>query len=528
MRRRLAGVVASIVPPERADELTILAGAGVNVVGLGIAVVAAFGSQVLLARTLGSDGYGVVYLATQVAFVGAAFTRFGMDMAAVREVAIAAGEGNQGRARDVVARAALVALVVSAAAAGALYLVSGALTGTSTVPVFAEGAFQAAALALPFVALTQVYLGATRGLKTMTPTLLVYWAGQPVAWIVLIVVLFAAASSSPALGTLAYAGSWILAAAAAVVAWRRRSVGDGPAPGRPAGDTRRLLRYGAPRAPAALFAQLLFVVDLFVLARYVPAEEYGVYAAASRVSLLVVVFLTSVALVFSPFVADLYARGERKRLDSLFKLVTRATFAMTLPLILILAVLPEPVLRLFGSAFAGDRPRAALLILLVGQTLNVLAGSVGFVLVMVGRTGWDALVYTASIALDLALAFWLIPEHGLIGAAIAQAVTLSASNALRLWLVWRVVGIQPFGLDYVRLLVPAAAGAAAMAAVHLVLAGGAWSVDLAVSAAVGTVVYAIALVAAGLPARERDAVRGAVRGLRGRAAEPAADERPPA
>jgi O-antigen/teichoic acid export membrane protein len=522
-RGRFGAVLGSALP---ADQLTILTGAGLNVAGLVVAVIATFASQILLTRTLGPAGYGVVYLATQIAFVGAAFTRFGMDMAAVREVAIAVGANEPGRARGIVHRAAGIAAAVSVALAAGLWLASDAIAGTATIPGQAAAAFRAAALGLPFVALAQVYLGGTRGLKEMRPTLLIYWAGQPVAWIALILAGFAL-SPSAEIGAAAYSGSWVFATAAAYFVWCRR-VEAFPRSPAPPGEAGRLLRFGAPRAPAALFAQLLFVVDLFVLARYVPAAEYGVYAAASRVSLLVVVFLTSVALVFAPFVADLHARGERERLGRLFQLLTRATFALTLPVILVLLVLPEPVLRLFGEAFATPGARSALLVLIAGQAVNVLAGSVGFVLVMVGRTGWDALVYTASIALDLALAFWLIPEHGLLGAATAQAVTLVASNALRVWLVWRAAGIQPFSRAYAFLLVPAGAGAAAMGALHLLLRDGPWPADLAVSAAGGTVVYVAALLLAGLPASERRAVRGLLAGLRGRAVEPAPEERPPA
>ena len=522
-RGRFASLLGAALPP---DQLTILSGAGLNVAGLVVAVIATFASQILLTRVLGPSGYGVVYLATQVAFVGAAFTRFGMDMAAVREVAIAEGAGESGRSRAIVNRAAGIAAAVSAVAAAGVWLAAGPIADGATVPDQAAGAFRAAALGLPFVALAQVYLAGTRGLKQMRPTLLIYWAGQPLAWIALILAGFAFTPSAE-IGTAAYSGSWIFATAAAYFAWCRRSAGF-PRVAPPAGETSRLLRYGAPRAPAALFAQLLFVVDLFVLARYVPAAEYGVYAAASRVSLLVVVFLTSVALVFSPFVADLYARGERECLGRLFQLLTRATFALTLPIILVLLVLPGPVLRLFGEDFSTGGARTALLVLIGGQAVNVLAGSVGFVLVMVGRTGWDALVYTASLALDLALAFWLIPEHGLLGAAIAQAVTLVASNALRVWLVWRAVGIQPFSRAYAFLLVPAGAGAAAMAALHLALGDGSWPVDLAVSALGGAVVYGVALLLAGLPAAERTAVRRLLRGLRGRAPEPSPEERPEA
>ena len=53
-----------------------------------------------------------------------------------------------------------------------------------------------------------------------------------------------------------------------------------------------------------------------------------------------VLFLTAVSYVFSPFVADLHARGERDRLDALFKAITRWTVAGTIPLLLLMLIVP--------------------------------------------------------------------------------------------------------------------------------------------------------------------------------------------
>ncbi len=46
------------------------------------------------------------------------------------------------------------------------------------------------------------------------------------------------------------------------------------------GDLGKLGRYAGPRAPAALFSQLLFWTDLFVLTNYVSGEAVGRYSAA--------------------------------------------------------------------------------------------------------------------------------------------------------------------------------------------------------------------------------------------------------
>jgi hypothetical protein len=88
------------------------------------------------------------------------------------------------------------------------------------------------------------------------------------------------------------------------------------------------------------------------------------------------------------------------------------------------------------------------------------------------------------------------------------------SNAARLFLVWRFVGIQPFDRRYVRLAVPAAAGAAVMMIAHIALRDQAWSVDLIGSALLGTAAYLAVLVAAGLTPGEKAALGSLVRARR--------------
>jgi O-antigen/teichoic acid export membrane protein len=508
----LRGLLSNAVPGERGtDHRVLLAGTGQNLAGLGVFVVASLATSVLIARVLGNAALGLVTLATQLAFVGGAGTRFGMDMAAVRRVAIDVGKGEPGRARAVVRRAALIAALVSVVVATAVFLGASTLahafartSGSGGVRVF-----QAAALALPFVALVQVYLGGTRGLKVMRHTLTVYWAGQPLVWIAVMLAGWAVVKT-PGTSVFAYAVSWVLATGAAWFLWERETKRFPHLPA-PPDETAQLIRYGAPRAPAALLSQLLFWTDYFVVAHYITPAKLGVYAAAVRVAQAIVLFLIAVNYMFSPFVADLHARGERARLDGLYKTLTRWTLAGTIPILLLLLVVPGPVLLIFGSHAGFEGGVTALRILVIGQAVNVAVGSVGFILIMVGRTGWDLVMYAGSFALDLALAFVLARRFGANGAAVAQAVTLSLSNAARLYLVWRFVGIQPFNRHYARLAVPAGIAAAAMIGGHLLLVDRVgWPVDLVGTGLIGLAVYVAAFLATALTATERVAVARAL------------------
>lgn len=499
-------------PNRSSDHVQILSGTSQNVVGIAIAAVATLAANILMTRTLGAGGFGIATLMTQSAFVLSFATRSGMDMAVLRDVAVEIGAGRPGRIRVPVARATAVALLVSTAAALLGVLFADSIRSALSIDA-GEGryAVEAACLGLPFLALANVWLSATRGLKIMRYTLYVFWAGQPLVWILLMVIGWRF-SETVWMATLAYSGSWAWASAAAYWMWRRESR---PWPAEPMrhGDMFRLMRYAGPRAPAALFSQLLFWTDLFVLTRFVDDVETGIYAAALRAGQVIVLFLTSVSLMFSPFVADLHNRGQTEQLDRLFKNLTRWTLAATIPAFLVLVVAPGPALRLFGSEFT--RGEAALLIVLAGQFVNVATGSVGFVLIMVGRTGWDLAVYAASLVVDVGLALALCPRYGMTGAAIANAVTFALSKWARLILVRRFVKIQPYDRDYLRLLGPSALAGAAMWGVHQALGGPRWLIDLAGTGVAGVVVFAAAYLLFGVTAAERKGLRNLVAGLRG-------------
>jgi stage V sporulation protein B len=501
----------------RRDQRIILGNTGQNVLGLAIGALATFAAQVIITRSLGDEGFGVVTLTTQFAFIAAAATRFGMDVANVRLVAILVGRGQAARARGLVRRSAAIAAAISVPFGVAVFLLAPWLAEAfSGRPDVAEDAFRAVAVAIPAGALAFTYLGATRGLKIMRFTLYSQWIAQPIGWIAFTIAFWAAIDETAGVASAAFAASWVLALAIAWFGWEKEQARfpDGPhgAGEIPEERTSALLRFGALRAPATLFSQLIFWTDFFVLSLLwtgegaAGAQVTGVYGAVLRAGQSLFLFLTSVSLTFSPFVADLHHRGERERLDALYKQVTRWTLGATIPVLLVLAILPGQVLRIFGADFVtGD---AALRILIVGMIVPVMVGTVGFILIMAGRTGWDLLVYAGGFAIDVAVAFALARPQalGIEGAAIAQAATLTFSAIARLLLVRRFLGIFPFDAGYLRLVPPAVAGGVAMALVHAAMPSERWLLDLVVSFAAGGVVYLAVLLAVGLPKSERTSV----------------------
>src|SRR3954453_12856351 len=117
---------------EGKDFRVLAAGTAQNIIGLGVFVIGTFAANILIARsfgggTAGATALGIVTLGTQFAFIAAAGTRMGMDMASVRYVAIEVGAGHPGRARGIVNRAALIAFGVSTVVGVVTFLFAGPL-----------------------------------------------------------------------------------------------------------------------------------------------------------------------------------------------------------------------------------------------------------------------------------------------------------------------------------------------------------------------------------------------------------------
>jgi O-antigen/teichoic acid export membrane protein len=170
-------------------------------------------------------------------------------------------------------------------------------------------------------------------------------------------------------------------------------------------------------------------------------EEAGIYSAASRISNLVVFALIAINAILAPMVSELYHTGRMEELQRIVTLAARAIFVFTLMFSIILVVFGKFALSLFGAEFVVTY--VPLLILLCGQIVNALAGSVGLIMTMTGHQNQAGAIVAVSAAVNIILNALLIPLMGLVGAAISTAFTMVLWNITMLMFVFRKLDINP-------------------------------------------------------------------------------------
>jgi O-antigen/teichoic acid export membrane protein len=178
----------------------------------------------------------------------------------------------------------------------------------------------------------------------------------------------------------------------------------------------RMMRYGVKFHISILAGLLIFRADVFVVNYFRGEAETGVYGVASQVAMMLMMLPGVIATLLFPRVA---ARGDET--GELTCVVTRHTAFLMLFICLAAVPLSFVLPVLYGARFADVSVQ--LLILLPGVYL------VGLESVMVqhfnalGLPVAIPLFWVATLAVNIALVFALVPTLGARGAALASTIS---------------------------------------------------------------------------------------------------------
>jgi O-antigen/teichoic acid export membrane protein len=199
-------------------------------------------------------------------------------------------------------------------------------------------------------------------------------------------------------------------------------------------ETRQLLHSSMPLFWIALMNLAMNKTATFMLGIWGTKADVGIFAIANRTAMLTSFIMLAVNSIAAPKFAALYKQGDMKTLDSTARNSTKLMTAMVSPLLLVFILFPEKVMKLFGPQFLEGA--TALMILSVGQLVNVIIGPVGYLLIMSGHEKSFRNNLFAFVSLNILLNFILIPKYGIIGTSIATTFSVVMMKIVAMILVY--------------------------------------------------------------------------------------------
>ena len=394
--------------------------------------------QVVLARWLAVEGYGIYALVVASVSMLAILGKMGLDTVVLRYVAAMSTEGAWARLRGVLTGSNRMALGSSL-----LILAAGEVVlhffGDGMEPVLRRS-WQIGLFLVPLLVMTGLRQEALRALRRIVAARLPENILVPVSMLGVLFFFQLGGKVGPeyalfarllAVGGAFAVGSWLLIRALPP-AVKKASAEYHP---------RKLFLESLPYLLVASMQEVMGKIDVVMLGYYMNVSQVGLYNAAVQLTTIAAFGLIAANTIAAPMISSYYAQDNRPALQKTVSLTALGATAFGMLVLLGFLFFGRFALRLFGEAYMASW--GALWILLAARMGSAFAGPVGWILAMTGRQKFLSKILIIFALADVMLNMLLIPIWGIKGAALATMIVTILSNGVMGYHVFQQLRINP-------------------------------------------------------------------------------------
>jgi len=191
---------------------------------------------------------------------------------------------------------------------------------------------------------------------------------------------------------------------------------------------------------------ILTKVDTIMLGIYMTSEVVGIYNIVATVAGLITFLLASSNIIFSSVISELYSVNKIKMLGDLYSTITKWLIILTLPIGISIIFFSDTILRFFGEIYTIGS--SALIILALGQMINVFVGANGSIMKICGYEKFLLKNMVLMVIINITLNSILIPKIGILGAALATGFSIAIANIIRVFQVKILLNLIPYNREY--------------------------------------------------------------------------------
>jgi O-antigen/teichoic acid export membrane protein len=238
---------------------------------------------------------------------------------------------------------------------------------------------------------------------------------------------------------------------------------------RPRIPAREILTFTLPLMTTDLVYAAMLLSDVLLLGHFKGPGAVATLRAIQPAAQMNMLVFSSFLFLFTPAAARLFARNDRRGIDSVYWQTAAWIAILSSPIFLLTFSLAAPLTTLlFGSRYADSA--VLLSILALGYYVQAALGFNGTTLMVIGRVRALVMVNVAAVVVNVSVNLVAIPRLGALGAAIGTAATLVLHNVLKQAMLWRLAGVRFFRPEYARMYAAVVAAALllllAQAALH--------------------------------------------------------------
>jgi O-antigen/teichoic acid export membrane protein len=406
-----------------------------SAISFSVRIVAAFAGFIVsyfVAKKLGIEDSGYYFLAFSVVTLLAAISKVGLDNTVLRFIGANQGEVEDSIVSSLIKKSMLLSLSCSAIIGCILFLFSEYIAINIFNKPQLAGVLQFMAPAIVAIAFSSLIAMFLQGMKRVISSVFILNIATN---LLLVACLFLFSLESAINTAIAFSSvSFITLIIAIILLKGRLDKGTGEI------KWNTLLQSCLPLWWVVTMNQLVLWAGQIFTGIWEDGSVVAQFAIAQRIAMLTSFVLIAVNMVVAPRFAAMYKANKMEELQHLAVISVKIMTAVALPIVLIMLIFPSYLMGIFGDGFTEGT--VYLQVLAVGQFVNVVTGSVGYLLSMSGHEKDLRNTTLFSGILVLFLCLTLVPVLGALGAAIATSIAVATQNLVAVFWVKKRLGFN--------------------------------------------------------------------------------------
>jgi O-antigen/teichoic acid export membrane protein len=213
---------------------------------------------------------------------------------------------------------------------------------------------------------------------------------------------------------------------------------------------KKLITFSIPLVGIEIMHMFFLYTDITMIGFFYSPFEVGIYNAVSKVAVFLGLGLMMFSPIFSSMIAGLHATNKISDMRYILQITSRWVLIITVPIFIITIFSGYEILAFFGDEFKSGFP--ALLALSVFRFFSYMFGPTGRSLIMTGNQKIEFFNFFGGLILNIILNLFFIPKFGIVGAAFATGISLFIIHLVRFLEVKFLLGITSISKKYLDIL----------------------------------------------------------------------------
>jgi O-antigen/teichoic acid export membrane protein len=404
----------------------VLKGSAVTLIAMIVAVIFALVNNLIIGRVYGAEELGVYSTINSFLIIMVMFSLIGSDISILRFIPEHLSKYSLSSAFSVYKKLLIMVVSTAIILGIVVYSASGFIADDIYKKEYLTTLFLLTSPFILFYAVNNFNIASLRALKEIKLFALFQVLNPLFIFVVLISLTLIDKQQYNSVYSL-FASTLLLASTSSYFIWKiyKRSNNEQKAT---VADTRykTLLGISLPMFLTAAMQVVIAQTGIIMLGMFATMSDVGIYSVSVKLASLTVFTLMPINAIIAPKFSELFHSGDHTELKKIAQKSSKLIFWSIAPFVTVLLIFGVEILGLFGESF--HLGYTAMIIVIVGQSINALTGSVGYLLNMTGNQKTYNYIVIAGAILNILVNLILIPKYGLNGAAFASMTSMIFIN----------------------------------------------------------------------------------------------------